>query len=107
MPLVHFLDNAIGHLRNQRGTDFGSIDLLQMFLDLPRTHSSRIHRQNLVVESIKSPLMFTHDLWLECAFSIARNFNVDLAKIASQCLLAFSIAGVAGTTPGRITFLVA
>jgi hypothetical protein len=41
----------------KRRTDFHAVDLLQVPLDLPRRHSARIQRQNLVIEAVKARLV--------------------------------------------------
>ena len=81
LPRLHFFPDSIGHLGYQRRTDFHTIDLLQMALNLTRRHSPRIHRQDLVVESIEPSLMFGNNLRLVLSGAIPRHFNLDLAEI--------------------------
>src|SRR6266436_8937324 len=89
LPSFHLLDDCVGHFRNQRRAHFHSVDLLQVPLDLPRAHPSRIHRYDFVVESRKSTLVLADDLRLERRVPVSRNlhhhFSPGRSPTSSHC----------------------
>ena len=107
LPFLHFFDHRVGHLRYQRGADLDSVDVLQVALDFSRRHPTRVHRQDLVIETAEAPLVFAHDLGLKLALPIARNLDLHLTKIAFECFSAPSVAGVAAAAALRIVLVVA
>src|SRR2546423_11360865 len=66
-----------------------------MSLDLARRHSSRVHRQNLVIEAVEPALMLWNDLRLEISFPISRHLDLNLTEIALQLLPTFPVSGIA------------
>ncbi len=83
------------------------IDLFQMPLDLACGHPSGIHRQNLVIETRKSPLVLRYDLGLEFPLPIARNFDFYFTEVPLELLPAHSISRVAAAATFRVVLLVA
>src|SRR5690606_1072552 len=64
--------------------------------DLPRAHSARVHRDNLVVEAGEPALVLGDQLGIEAALAVARNVDLDLAGVRHHALAAIAVAAVAG-----------
>src|SRR5664279_2041904 len=78
-----------------------------MTLDLPRRHSSGVHRQNLVVEAREAPLMAGNDLRLESAITVPRHLDLRFPEVTLQLLAAGAVTRVATQMAGSLMLLVA
>src|SRR5436190_12965616 len=78
-----------------------------MTLNLTRAHSTRIHRQDLIVEARESALMLDHDFRLEAAVPIPRHVNLYLTEIALQSLRARAVPRIRSTLAGCPMLLIA
>src|ERR1019366_1052643 len=107
LPTLDLLHHRLGDVGNQRRTYLYLIDLFQVPLDLARAHPSRIHRDDLVVETGKSRLAFADDLRLVTAVAIPRGLQRHLPEIALERLGGSAIDRVAAVITGRIVLLVA
>src|SRR5688572_12775965 len=74
-----------------------------MALDFAHTHPARIHRDDLLVETVEALLTLSDDLGLEATGAIARDLELELAVLARDGLLRGAVSGVAGVAPlGRM-----
>jgi hypothetical protein len=71
------------------------IEIAQMALDFANAHAARIHRDDLLVETGKSPLIFGDQLRIEGRQSVARNFKLDLAGLGENRFSAISVPAIA------------
>ena len=71
-----------------------------MALDLAHRHAARVHRHDLVVEAGKPSLIALDQLWIERAFPVARNADVDLRRLRQDRLLRIAVAPVLGAVRG-------
>src|SRR4051794_3421678 len=76
-----------------------------MRLNVARRHAARIHRQNLVVEALKAPLVFRQNLWLEAAVAVTCHFDLHRAEITLHCLAALAVAIIAAPPAIAVVFL--
>src|SRR5271165_2195562 len=65
-----------------------------MTLDFADAHTARIHRDDLLVETRKSPLIFGDQLRIEGRQSIARNFKLDLGGLGENRFSAIAIPAI-------------
>ena len=69
-----------------------------MALDLAHAHAAGVHRDDLVVEAGKAPLVLGDQLRIEGGQPIARDLQLDLAGVGQNRLAAIAVAAVAGFT---------
>jgi hypothetical protein len=65
-----------------------------MRLDIPRRHTPRVERQDLVVKPLKTPLTLADDLRREAPIPIARRVDSDLSVLGDQRLRRRPVARV-------------
>src|SRR5271157_2143080 len=70
------------------------IEIAQMTLDFANAHTARIHRDDLLVETRKSPLIFGDQLRIEGRQSVARNFKLDLGGLGENRFSAIAIPAI-------------
>jgi hypothetical protein len=105
--LPHQVGDFVGHLADQRRTDFGVVDLLQVPLDLARRQAARVQRQDLPVQLRPPPLALFHQLRLELAVAVARRFDLQLAERPLKRLFRRPVPAVAAVGTGWIVLAVA
>ena len=105
LPAADLLEHGIGHRRNQLRRDLNAVELAQMALDLPDAHAAGVHRDDLVVEARKAALVLGDQLRLERAAPIARDLQLDLARVREHRLLAVAVTVVARHAPSACSRL--
>jgi hypothetical protein len=65
-----------------------------MALDFADAHAARIHRDDLLVETRKSPLIFGDQLRIEGRQPVARNLELDLASLRENRFSAIAIPAI-------------
>jgi hypothetical protein len=70
--------------------------------DLPRAHAAGVHRDDLVVETRKPPLVLGDQLRIKTRLAVAWNLQLDLPSIGDDRLLAIAIAPVTGLLAGQV-----
>ena len=70
-----------------------------MTLNITNGHAPRIHRDDLVVESFKSPLVLLDNLWFILAVTVTGYFNTNIAYLGEQGLFAGAVAGISRVSP--------
>src|SRR5919205_2134180 len=77
-----------------------------MRLHLARGESTRVSRQDFVVEAVEPPLTLFDQLGLETAVTVAGHSNIELCRLRLDCLLALTVTAILAPTPvprvGRI-----
>src|SRR5262245_62018855 len=74
-----------------------------MPLDLSGGHSTRVERDDLVVEAVKPSLPLLDELRIELPVAVTRDLDRDLALLAFERLARLAIAGIAGVSSfGRV-----
>ena len=63
-----------------------------MPFDLARRHSSRVHRDDLVVEAGEPRLSLAHDPRLKAPVAVPRGLQFDLPELPLQTLFARPVA---------------
>src|ERR1019366_5055720 len=71
-----------------------------------RGHPPRVHRNDLVVETVKARLPFAHNRGLKGSVAVSRRLQFHLAEIPSQLLLAGPVSRVPAVVARRIMLLV-
>ena len=77
-----------------------------MPLDLPNRHSPRIHRDDLIVEAGKPPLIALDQLWIERALPIAGDANVDLRRLGQDRLLRIAVPPIPAPFRGLVVEMI-
>ena len=70
LPLLYFVQYAIGDRGNKRRRHFNAIYLSKVLLDFPHRHATGIQREDLVIKSYPAGLMLANDLRLKAAFTV-------------------------------------
>ena len=107
LPLPDVVQDGVGDARDQVVANLDPVQLAQVRLDVAHRHAARVHRNDLLVEAVKAPLVLGHDLRFERAGAVARLLDSHRAVLGMHGLLAEAVAGVAGPTRRRLTALVA
>src|SRR5215831_14833698 len=77
-----------------------------MALDLPCREPTGVERDHLVVETGQPALPFLHQLRIEIAVAVARNFDLQLARSGQHVLAGGAVTRVPAATAFRSVFLV-
>jgi len=107
LPDRHLLDHRVGDAADQIRTHVDAVDLLKVRADLAHCHPARVHRQDLVVESVEVALVLGDQLRLEAPVPIARDLDRDLTLTRTHGLLGLAVAAIALSLGRRLTGLVA
>ena len=94
LPVRHLVQDGVGDGADQVGRDVDPVELTQMPLDLADAHAAGVHRDDLLVEAGKPPLVLGDQLRIEGRQPIPRNLEVDLAGLGQHRLLAIAVAAV-------------
>jgi len=89
-----------GHLRNHPATAL-SVQLLDMRLDVPRAHPAHVHRDDLLVKTRKTPLVFADQHQVESALAVPGDVQHDPLAARVDRLGAGPVTMVAGVAFGR------
>src|SRR4029077_1716702 len=95
LPSPHLFYHRVGHLADQRRAHFHAVHLFQMTLDIPRCHPTRIHGQNLLIETRESSFMFGDDLRIVGSVAIPWHFDLHRTEITLNLFPALAVAVVA------------
>src|ERR1035437_10062807 len=95
LPGPYFVQHGVGDIADERRAHLHAVHLLQVPLDVPRGHATRVHRQDFPIEPRHAGLALRDDLGLERSLPIARCDDLYFAKLPLQSFLAFSVAPVA------------
>src|SRR4029077_9392438 len=75
--------------------------------DLARRQSAGVQADNGLVETLKTPLPFGHDLRLKSTVAITRRLQRPLPTLSLEGLGRAAVARVAAVVAGRIVFVIA
>ena len=87
--------------------DLHAVDLGQVGLDVADRHPAPVHRDDLLVEAVKTPLVLLDDLRLKRAGAVARRLDAHRPMLRVQRLRCRAVARVADAAGRRATALVA
>jgi hypothetical protein len=73
LPFRHLVQHRVGHRRDQIGRNVDAVQLLEVAADLAHRHAARVHRDDLLVEVRKAPLILGDQLRIESAGPVARH----------------------------------
>ena len=96
LPVRHLLQNGIGDGADQVGGNLDPVQLAQMPLDFTGAHAAGVHRDDLLVEAGKPPLVLGDQLRIEGRQPIPGNLEIDLAGLGQHRLPAVAVAAIAG-----------
>src|SRR5437764_10923292 len=95
LPGRDLLQHRVSDRADQVGRDVDAIELAQMADDLAGAHPTRIHRDDLVVEPWEPALVLGDQLRVKPRLAVARHFQLDLAGVGDDRLLAITISPIA------------
>ena len=96
LPGRDLVQNRVGHRADQIRRNVDAVDLAAMPGDLAGAHASGIHRDDLLVEPGKPPLIFRDQLRVEARLAIPRHVQIELARIRRHRLATIAVAAIAG-----------
>ena len=86
LPLGDLLQHGVGDRADQVGRDVDAVELAQVALDLADAHAAGVHRDDLVVEAGKAPLVLGDQLRVEGRQPVARDCSSSLpCRSAPSC----------------------
>ena len=88
LPQFDLGQNGVGDFANQRGADLDLVELFEFGLNVPRAQASRVERQDTLIESSQSALMFLDELRLKVPLTIPWYVEGNLAQLALERLFA-------------------
>ena len=92
LPVPNLVHDFIGDPRNQIRRHADAIQLLQVTPDFAHRHAARVHRYDLVIETLEAPLALLDDLRGEAGVAVAGHRDRHLAILAGQLLRAVPVA---------------
>ena len=95
LPTADFLEHRVGHRGDQLRRGLNAVQLAQMTLDVAHAHAAGVHRDDLVIEAGKATLVLRDQLRFEGPAPVARDLELDLARVRDDRLLAVAVAMVA------------
>ncbi len=96
LPRGDLVENGVGDGADQIGRNLHAVKIAQMSGDLPHAHAARIHGDDFLVEARETALIFGDELRIEARLPIARNLQLDPARVGRHGLFAIAVAAVAG-----------
>src|SRR5512132_801711 len=118
LPLPDYLQHRVRNPADQVGRDPDAVQVLQMALDLPHRHATRVERENPIVPrdrpeagprtgyTVEPGLALRHQLRLEAPLAVPRNLDLEGAVVRLQRLLGVAVADVPHSAAGRIALLI-
>jgi hypothetical protein len=102
LPGRDLVQNGIRDGADQVGRDRDAIQLAQVPDDLPGAHAPGVHRDHFVVETGKAALILGDQLRIEAGLPIARDLQLQLARVSDHRLAAITVAAVARLLAGEM-----
>src|SRR5512144_746739 len=94
LPVRHLLQNGIGDGADQVGGNLDAVQLTQMPLDFTGAHAAGVHRDDLLVEAGKPPLVLGDQPRIEGRQPIPGNLEIDLGSLGQHPLPAVAVAAI-------------
>src|SRR5207249_8954049 len=106
LPLTDVVHDRVGDPADQVATDLDPVDLGQVRLDIARRQAARVEREDLVVQTLETPLTLPDDLRLEAALTIPRRLDPQRPVLGRKRLRCRAVARVAGAARRLLVHLV-
>ena len=110
LPGEYVFVNARRHVRDERGRNVGSVELLDRLLYRACALAPGVEVDDRLVETAHAPLALLHDLRFEGAVAVPRHLYIEQTRLALDALPRIAVATVAAVVArhsmGRITQIV-
>lgn len=106
LPFLYLWEYLVGDITDQVFTDFSSVNIQYVFLNICCGESEAVHIDNFLFHLIGSSLKFWDDFRFKFSIPVSWNFDLDIPIFCEKFLLVAPISGVTGVISRFLVFLV-